>query len=56
MYINNNYFKKNINEITSTNDPTIIFNGLLGARNVLVCLPHNVGSGMVLSCREFGLV
>ena len=45
-----------INEITSKNNPPTRLNGLLAAQTVLVRLTHNFGSGVVLSCCEFGLV
>ena len=55
-YVNNNYCKKNCNKIAFTNDPPTRLNGLLDAWTVLIRLPHNVGSRMMLSCREFGRV
>ena len=47
---------KNSNQIASTKDPPTRLNVLLDARTVLIHLPHNVGSGMMIPCREFGRV
>ena len=55
-YINNNYFRFFLNQISSTNDPPIRLNVLLDKRTVLIRLPYNVGSGMMPSCRGFGQV
>ena len=42
--------------IASTNDPPTRLNVLSDMQTVLIRPPHNIGSGMILSCQKFGRV